>query len=135
MSDTAQTNKPARERPLSPHLQVYKLPMTALMSISHRISGVILSGGLVLICAFLIGVGMGPDAYTFVQGYAGHPCVTLFLFLWSMVLYFHLFSGIRHLVWDTVHMLDKEKAILSGWIVLLAAAAATALTWYAAAQF
>ena len=41
----------------------------------------------------------------------------------------------RHLIWDTVHMLDKEKAILSGWIVLVATAAATALTWYVAAQF
>lgn len=133
MSDTTQPSKTAPSRPLSPHLQVYKLPMTALMSISHRISGVILSGGLVLICAFLIAVGLGPDAYVFVQSYAGHPYVTLFMFLWSMVLYFHLFSGVRHLIWDTVHLLDKEKAILSGWIVLVAAAGATALTWYVAA--
>lgn len=133
MSDTENIQAPSKQRPLSPHLQVYKLPMTALMSISHRMSGVILSGGLVLICAFIIAVAMGPDAYLLLQEYIAHPYVTLFLFLWSAVLYFHLFSGIRHLIWDTGRMLDKDNAILSGWFVLVAAAAATAATWYAAA--
>lgn len=134
MSDTAKTEPPKTNRPLSPHLQVYKLPMTALMSISHRISGVILSGGLLLVAGFVIAAAQGPEVYNMVVGYAGHPYVTAFFFAWSFTLYFHLCSGVRHLLWDAGYLLDKEKAFASGWFVLLAAAGLTAATWYVVAH-
>lgn len=137
MSDTQNTPAaPAtpRERPLSPHLQVYKLPMTALMSISHRISGVILSGGLLLVFSYIIAAAQGPSVYSLLQQYAGLPVVSAFFFLWSFILYFHLFSGVRHLIWDTGRGIDKKQAEFTGWLVLVAAAFSTAMTWYCVGQ-
>lgn len=120
------------ERPLSPHLQVYRLPMTALMSISHRITGVILTGGNILVAAFLIAVALGPEYFNQIMKLVATPYGTGFLFAWSFVLYYHLCNGIRHLFWDAVLLLDEEKAIGAGWVVLLATAALTAGTWYLA---
>lgn len=118
-------------RPLSPHLEVYRLPMTALMSISHRITGVILAGGCLLITAFFVAAAMGPDAYNIIMNYAGTPWGALFMFAWSFVLYYHLCNGIRHLLWDMVLILDEKDAIGAGWIVLLATAMLTSATWCA----
>lgn len=134
MSDTAKNDNPKLNRPLSPHLQVYRLPMTALMSISHRITGVILSGGLLIIAGFIIAAAAGPEVYNLVMQHAAHPCVTAFFFAWSFVAYYHLCNGVRHLFWDAGYVLDKESAITSGWVVLLACAALTAATWYVAAN-
>lgn len=122
------------ERPLSPHLQVYKLPMTALMSISHRATGVILAIGNLLIACFLVAAATSQICYDKLMIYAMTPYGTVFLFLWSFVLYYHLCNGIRHLFWDTVTFLDQKQAIAAGWVVLLATAGLTAATWYVAAQ-
>ncbi len=116
-------------RPLSPHLQVYRLPMTALMSISHRMTGVALSAGCVLITAFLIAAAVSEEAFTWVKDFSITLLGTLILFAWSFALYYHLCNGIRHLIWDTVHLLDEKKAIAAGWVVLLSAALLTAFTW------
>lgn len=117
-------------RPLSPHLQVYRLPMTALMSISHRISGVILAGGCLLVMAFLFAAAAGEKYYNLVMGYAQTPYGGWFMIAWAFVLYYHLFNGIRHLIWDTVHLITKEKAEAAGWVVLIATIGLTAATWY-----
>ena len=131
MSDTPKTF----ERPLSPHLQVYKLPMTAIMSISHRMTGVALAGGCVLITAFLISAAVSEEAFEWIKDFSITLPGTLLLFAWSVALYYHLCNGIRHLIWDTVHLLDQRKAILAGWVVLVAAAAMTAATWYFASIY
>lgn len=128
MSDTPK-NFP---RPLSPHLQVYRLPMTAIMSISHRITGAILTGGSLLIAAFLVAAAMGEGYYNFVMTFASSWLGIVILAGWSFALYYHLCNGVRHLVWDTVTMLDEKQAILSGWVVLLITILLTAGTWYAA---
>ncbi len=118
-----------KTRPLSPHLQVYKLPMTALMSISHRITGVILCGGCVLIVAFLTMAAMGQEQYDLARSWMNHPLATPFFYLWSFVLYYHLCNGVRHLIWDTVHLLDQKQAVAAGWVVLLVTALLTTATW------
>lgn len=118
-------------RPLSPHLEVYRLPMTALMSISHRITGVILAGGCLLITAFFVAAAMGPEAYKTVMDYASTFWGMLFMFAWSFVLYYHLCNGIRHLLWDLVLILEEKNAIAAGWIVLLVTAMLTSATWCA----
>jgi succinate dehydrogenase / fumarate reductase cytochrome b subunit len=136
MSDTAKPAEPKKfERPLSPHLQVYRLPMTALMSITHRMTGVALSAGCVLITAFLIAAAVSEEAFDWVKDFSITPFGTAILFAWSLALYYHLFSGIRHLIWDTVRLLEPRAAIVSGWIVLLCASATTALTWYFASIY
>lgn len=117
------------QRPLSPHLQVYRLPMTAIMSISHRITGAILTGGSFLITAFLVAAMMGEEAYMVVTGFMGSWLGIAMLIGWSFCLFYHLCNGIRHLIWDTAIMLEKSQATISGWIVILSSIALTAVTW------
>jgi succinate dehydrogenase / fumarate reductase cytochrome b subunit len=119
-------------RPLSPHLQVYRLPMAALMSISHRITGAALAGGCVLFTAFLMAAAVGPGAYgiALALAYSWFGQVCLFLLLGAF--YYHLCSGIRHLIWDTGRMFEKSQAFVSGWIVLAATIALTLGTWFGA---
>lgn len=117
-------------RPLSPHLQVYKLPMTALMSISHRITGVALAGGFLLIAAFLVAAMMGESYYNQIMTLAMTLPGTILMFLWSFALYYHLCNGVRHLIWDTVHLIDQRPAFISGFFVLAFAILLTAVTWY-----
>ena len=122
------------KRPLSPHLQVYRLPMTAIMSISHRITGAILSGGSLLITAFLVAGMMGEGAYDAVSSFLGSWFGLVILVGWSFCLYYHLCNGIRHLIWDTAVMFEKSQAIISGWVVILAALLLTGGTWCLASQ-
>lgn len=136
MTDTAKNTAPKKlDRPLSPHLQVYRLPMTALMSITHRMTGVALSAGCVLITAFLIAAAVSEEAFDWIRDFSITPVGTLILFAWSFALYYHLCNGIRHLIWDTVHLLEERQAIVAGWVVLLATAALTAATWYFASIY
>lgn len=122
-------------RPISPHLQVYKLPMTALMSITHRITGVILSGGMLLIAAFLVAAVMGRDQFDLITSYARTPYGLYFFIAWSFAVYYHLCNGVRHLMWDMVKLLEERQAIATGWVVLLCAAALTTGTWYLAVRY
>lgn len=122
-----------RERPLSPHLQVYRLPMTAKMSIMHRMTGVILMGGMVLIAAWLVAAAMGEESYNTLMGWVRHPLGVIVLFGWSLAFYYHLCNGIRHLIWDTGHLFKLRDANLAGWIVLVATAALQWATWCYAA--
>ena len=121
------------ERPLSPHLQVYKLPLTALMSISHRITGVGLTFGTLLIAALLIAAACGEDQYNFVMGIAGTGIGRLVLFAWTLALYFHMCNGVRHMVWDTGKLLEKDNAMKANYYVLFFALCFTAATWFLAA--
>lgn len=125
MSDT---NKEV-ERPLSPHLQVYNLPLTAVMSISHRITGAGLACGTILIAAYLIAAATSEAHYNTVMAIATSKPGQIIMFLWSFALYFHMFNGIRHMFWDTGRFLQKAQAMRTNYIVLLCAVAATAVTW------
>lgn len=121
----------AKTRPLSPHLQVYRLPMAALMSISHRITGAILSGGFLLIAAFLVSAAMGRQYFNDVMSLAMTPVGIFILVGWSFCLYYHTLNGIRHLIWDTkVGTISLQKATVSGWIVLVGTVLLTAATWH-----
>lgn len=125
------SNTPSKRvaRPLSPHLQVYRLPLTALLSITHRICGVGLSLGTVLVAAFLLAAASGEGAYNTVMGIASSPFGRLILFLWSAALYYHMCSGIRHMIWDTGRFLEKDKAMRTNYFVLAGTAALTVSTW------
>jgi len=125
MSDT--TTKV--QRPLSPHLQVYKLPLTALMSISHRATGAALAVGTILVTAFLLAAATGKAEYDFVMGLATSPIGTVILGLWSFALYFHMCNGIRHMFWDIGKNFDKAGANRSNYYVIFSAIALTAVTW------
>tara|TARA_R110001592_G_scaffold3525_34_gene20262 strand:+ start:35915 stop:36337 length:423 start_codon:yes stop_codon:yes gene_type:complete len=124
----SQTTKKV-QRPLSPHLQVYKLPLTALMSISHRATGASLIIGTLLVAGFLIAAATSEQHYNFVMTVASSKIGLLVMFLWSFALYFHMFNGIRHMFWDTGRFLEKGQAMRTNYIVLMCAVTATAVTW------
>ncbi|CAO3352952.1 succinate dehydrogenase, cytochrome b556 subunit [Azospirillum melinis] len=116
-------------RPLSPHLQVYKLPLTAVMSITHRITGVGLTVGTLLLVWWLVAAAAGPEAFARAQGFIGSFFGLLLMFGWSAALYYHLCNGIRHLVWDAGKAIELADAERNNKVVLVATAALTVLTW------
>jgi succinate dehydrogenase / fumarate reductase cytochrome b subunit len=122
------TNK----RPLSPHLQIYQPQLTSLMSILHRLSGVFLSLGSVVLAYWLIAAASGADSYQQAQDLLGSFLGLLFLFGWSFALFYHLCNGIRHLFWDIGLAMDIKMVYLSGKLVLLASVVLTALAWWIA---
>ncbi|MCR6629914.1 MAG: succinate dehydrogenase, cytochrome b556 subunit [Magnetospirillum sp.] len=121
-----------RNRPLSPHLQIYRLPLLALMSITHRITGVGLVIGLVALAAWLGAAASGPAAFEFVQGLFGSFIGYLLLFGWSVALFFHLGHGVRHLLWDSGWGFELPQAYASAKVSLAVTAALTLVAWIAA---
>jgi succinate dehydrogenase / fumarate reductase cytochrome b subunit len=117
MADNPQL-PPVRERPLSPHLSVYKWPITMATSITHRATGVALSVGMIVVAWALISLASGPEMYQPFTKAIANPIglVVLFGFLWSLV--FHFFNGIRHLVWDLGYGFAVPTANRSGVAVI-----------------
>lgn len=122
------TNK----RPLSPHLQIYQPQLTSLMSILHRLSGVFLSLGSVVLACWLIAAASGAESYQQAQDLLASWLGLLFLFGWSFALFYHLCNGIRHLFWDIGLGMDIKMVYLSGKLVLIASFALTVLAWWIA---
>lgn len=120
-----------RNRPLSPHLQIYRLPMLALMSITHRATGVALAMGLMLLGWWLGAAAYGPNAFAVVQGFMGSILGYLILFGFTVSLFYHLCNGIRHLLWDTGWGYEIPQAYGSGRVVLGATAVLTVVAWIA----
>jgi len=118
-----------RARPLSPHLQIYRLPLVAIMSITHRITGVGLALGTILLAAWLGGGAYSPQAYADMSAFLGSWFGYFLLFCWSVALYFHLCNGIRHLFWDVGKGFELVQAQRSNVIVLVATVILTAATW------
>lgn len=120
--------KPVR-RPLSPHLQVYRLPLVALTSIANRITGVALCVGTLLLAWWLVAAAAGPGPYAVVQGFVGSWLGLLMLFGWTAALVYHSLNGIRHLVWDAGFGYALPVAIASGRLVVGASIGLTLLLW------
>ena len=118
-------------RPLSPHLQVYRPQITSALSIFHRITGVALAVGTLLLTWWLVAAASGPDAFATAQGFIGSIVGRLLLFGWSLALFYHLCNGIRHLFWDAGYGFEIETAQRNGIIVVGAAVALTVICWIA----
>lgn len=125
-------NAPMKERPLSPHLSVYKPMLTMMMSIVHRITGVGLYFGMALFVWWLFSASYSEEYFDFVQDFIGSWLGRLVLFGFTWALVHHALGGLRHLIWDTGRGFDLKlievlaKANLVGSIVL------TILIWVAA---
>jgi len=117
-------------RPLSPHLQVYRPQLTSVLSISHRISGVINSVGLVAVVLWVLALASGPESYAQFIAIAGHPVAVIAMLAWTVSLFYHLLNGIRHLLWDAGWLLDLKGAYASGYAVVAGAAILTAFSWW-----
>lgn len=121
----------AVQRPLSPHLQVYRPQLTSTLSILHRITGLLLSLGGVLLVGWVLVLAQGPDHHAHVLQVAGSGfmkwvvCAGFYVFVFSLV--YHLLNGIRHLAWDAGWGLDIPMAYRTGWLVVALSVVITAL--------
>jgi succinate dehydrogenase / fumarate reductase cytochrome b subunit len=120
---------PVPSRPLSPNIQIYRPQLTSVLSIAHRISGVILSLGAMGLIIWLGAAAAGPRTYGAVQRAIGCWVGQVVLFGCTFAFFLHLCGGIRHLVWDTVHGFELRSIYISGWTVVVASAALTVAAW------
>lgn len=116
-------------RPVSPHLQVYKLPLTGLISISHRMTGVMLSVGLVFFVYIISAVAGGADSYAAMQDLMGVWLIRLIYWGFIYALFFHLCHGIRHLIWDAGQSFERETLDHYAKLELIASLALTVVTF------
>lgn len=118
-----------RPRPLSPHLQIWRWHVTMLGSILHRMSGSALAAGAVLVVLWLLALAFGRDAYTVFITYAASPLGLLVWFGLTLALFYHLASGVRHLIWDTGAALSPKAASLASTLSIVAGVAGAVLFW------
>ena len=119
----------ARPRPLSPHLQVYRLPILALLSISHRATGMLLAAGSLVLVYWLSAVASGPDAFSNAQAVLGSLPGRAFLLVVTFSVFYHLGNGVRHLFWDVGLGFELRTAHASGMLVVVAAVVLTLIAW------
>ncbi|HKY94965.1 MAG TPA: succinate dehydrogenase, cytochrome b556 subunit [Kiloniellales bacterium] len=119
-------------RPLSPHMQIYKWQWTMALSILHRVTGVALAVGTLLLVWWLASAAYGEAVYEDARSFLGSWIGRLLLFGWSIAFFYHLCNGIRHMLWDTGKLLDLKGAYASGMLVLAVTAVLTAAAWIGA---
>lgn len=119
-------------RPLSPHLQVYRLPLAAWLSISHRITGVGLTLGTLLLTWWVASAAYGPDAYDTFAAFVGSFPGLFILFGFSVALFFHTCNGIRHLLWDAGKNFSIAETKRSNTYVIAGTVVLTVIAWLAA---
>ncbi|MEE9272164.1 MAG: succinate dehydrogenase, cytochrome b556 subunit [Robiginitomaculum sp.] len=118
------------ERPMSPHVSIWKWHPTMLSSILHRASGIVLYIGLLKICLFLAIMAAGPKVFERWEGLVYSPLGAFSFFVFTGILIFHLLNGIRHLVWDAGHGFNaKTSNMVSLLIILTVAIIAAGLTF------
>ncbi|MGZ5030984.1 MAG: succinate dehydrogenase, cytochrome b556 subunit [Methylobacter sp.] len=116
-------------RPTSPHLQVYRLPLTGIISITHRMTGVMLSAGLVLFVYIVSALADGGMAYDTMQTVMNHWFMKIIGWTFIYALFFHLCHGVRHLIWDTGSSFERETLNRYAIMELAASLALTLLTF------
>ena len=126
------SNSPAeRQRPLSPNMQLYRPQLTSVLSIVNRLTGILLSIAAIALVIWLAAGAAGPQAYAIVKVALASWTGQVILFAFTFALFLHLFGGIRHLVWDTVHGFELRAIYMSGWTVVAASVVMTAVAWVA----
>ena len=120
----------SRQRPLSPHLQIYKPQLTSLLSIFHRATGVVLSIGSVILVSWVVALSLGETAYSSYSMIINSWFGKLVLFGFTFGLFYHLSNGIRHLFWDAGYGYDLKVAYTSGTLVIISSLTLTIVTWF-----
>ena len=119
----------SRPRPLSPHLSIWRFQLPAVMSITHRITAVVLTSGTVLLTAWLIALASGENSFELVSMIVSHPLGQFVMFGYSVVLFYHASNGVRHLFWDFGKGLDIPGVYASGWIAIAVMVVLTVSFW------
>lgn len=118
-----------KKRPLSPHLQVYKIQLTSLLSILHRATGIVLYGGAVFCALWFLALAEGPATYGIMSTLLHHPMGLIMLMGLSFSFFYHLCNGMRHLLWDAGYGYDLPDVYKTGWIVVGFSTLLTGLAW------
>jgi succinate dehydrogenase / fumarate reductase cytochrome b subunit len=129
MASTDAAPTPARARPLSPHLSVYRLTLTMAMSIVHRITGGALYVGVLLLAWFLIAASMDAAAFGVAAGFLNSILGRLILFGFTWALFHHMLGGIRHFIWDAGYGMEAPQREWLAWATLIGALVLTILVW------
>jgi len=116
-------------RPLSPHLQVYRPQLTSVLSISHRASGVALTAGSVVLALWLLALAGGPESFARAQAILGSLPGKLLMFLFTFALLYHLCNGVRHLFWDAGYGFELETVYASGKAAVIVSGVLTLVVW------
>ncbi|MCK4946399.1 MAG: succinate dehydrogenase, cytochrome b556 subunit [Alphaproteobacteria bacterium] len=117
------------DRPLSPHVEIYKWPFPAILSISHRATGAGLALGAILVTVWLFAALSGDDAFALVQRFRESIIGRLMLFGWLFAFVYHLLNGVRHMRWDAGYGFDLKSTYRSGWIMVCGTVIISVLTW------
>ena len=117
-----------RARPISPHLQIYRPQLTSVLSIMHRLTGLLLSGASVVLSLWLVSLALGEPTYSLFAGLWDSWAATALMSAVVFCVYFHLLNGVRHLAWDRGFGFDLPTVYASGWTVVVVALALSALT-------
>jgi succinate dehydrogenase / fumarate reductase cytochrome b subunit len=117
------------DRPLSPHLQIYRPELTSVLSFMHRFTGVCIAVGTLLLVWWLAAAAAGPEAFALAQAFVGSFIGRLLLFGWTITLFYHICNGIRHLAWDAGFGYEIDATYRSGWAVVVATVALTLVSW------
>ena len=121
-------NRPSN-RPLSPHLQVYRWQLTSVLSILHRATGIALSVGALYLVLWVVFASASPSTYAKFQAFNVSMVGRFVLGGWLFSAFYHLCNGIRHLFWDMGYGFEIKDAYRSGWIVVVVSLAATIASW------
>jgi succinate dehydrogenase / fumarate reductase, cytochrome b subunit len=122
---------PPLNRPISPFMFPvwYRFQFTSALSILHRLTGIGLAVGSILLAWWLISVAAGGAMFQTMHAFLTSPVGMLLLFLWSVAFFYHLCNGIRHLVWDAGYGFELNTAYRSGCAVIAMTSLLTVLTW------
>jgi succinate dehydrogenase / fumarate reductase, cytochrome b subunit len=121
-----------RERPLSPHLSIYRFRYTLTSSIANRMTGIALSAGFPLLVAWLVAVASGPEPYDRALRALTHVAGRVVLALVLIAFVYHTLAGLRHLLWDMGYFLERRQSIVSAWILGTATLVVAGLLIYVA---
>ena len=116
-------------RPLSPHLSIHKRVLTATFSIFHRISGIGLSFGSVLISIWIALIALGEEYFLIFKQISSSLFFVLFLILWTIGIFYHLFNGIRYLFWSFGYGLELKTVYNTSYAVMILTALSTFFVW------
>jgi succinate dehydrogenase / fumarate reductase cytochrome b subunit len=120
---------PVRARPLSPHLEVYRWRLNMVLSITHRITGIALSVGFLVLMYWLVAVAGGPRAYESAAAVLASPLGILALILWTFAFFYHCLAGVRHLMFDVGFGFERAQRRRSGLITIAGAVVLTFAVW------
>jgi len=117
-------------RPLSPHLSIHKKVLTSIFSITHRITGIGLSAGSILISIWFLLLSLGPNYFSYFEVISKNILFKFILVIWTIGIFYHLFNGCRKLYWSFGIGMDLITVYRSGYIVLVLTLISTAIVWF-----